>query len=305
MGNEYKMSLSLVQNAQVASALSVSGGGGGGGGNANMRAYVLDNTSNSCVWDAQRGYAVGDVVRDSSATGGIGGSLWICNTAVPAVIAPVANTSPSAVGNTPSPWSPLTIGITAGAGINLTPTGNSVAIASVGGGGAVYFKATGTALTAKVSDPTTVPLATYPLIQFNAGLTAGHTYYLNVTFDGGANTTWSASSSGSSVTASPFVSNASAGLEPSIPSLFGYGQLATTSAPSSTSTLANGANPVIDFPPLTYTCYYDALDTNVYINTILQNGGGSNQGVNLIAWTDFTNGWSVYISAVDLGVTPP
>jgi len=305
MGNEYKMSLSLVQNAQVASALSVSGGGGGGGGNANMRAYVLDDTSNSCDWDAQRGYAVGDVVRDGSATGGVGGSLWICNTAVPAVIAPLANTSPSTLGNDPIPWTPLTPALNAGAGINLTPVGNSLTVAAVGAGGAVYVKTSGTALTAKVSDPTTVASGTYPLLTVNAGLTVGHTYYLNVTFDGGANTTWSASSSQSSVTASPFISNASAGLEPSIPSLFGYGQLATTSAPVATSTLANGANPKIDFPPLTYTCYYDALDTNVYINTILQNGGGTNQGVNLIAWTDFTDGWTVYISAQDLGVTPP
>ena len=305
MGNEYKMSLSLVQNAQVASALNAGGGGGGGGGNANMRAYVLDDTANSCVWDAQRGYAVGDVVRDSSATGGVGGSLWICNTAVPAVIAPLVNDSPSTLGQTPIPWTPLTYALNAGAGINLTPVGNSLTVAAVGAGGAVYYKATGTALTAKVSDPTTVATGTYPLINFNAGLTAGHTYYLNVTFDGGANTTWTSSSSGSSLTASPFISNISAGLEPSIPSLFGYGQLATTSAPVATATLANGQNPIIDFPPLTYTCYYDALDTNVYINTILTNGGGTNQGVNLMSWTAFTNGWTVWISAQDLGVTPP
>jgi hypothetical protein len=305
MGNEYKMSLSLVQNAQVASALNAGGGGGGGGGNANMRAYILDNTSASCVWDANRGYAVGDVVRDTSATGGIGGSLWICNTAVPAVIAPLVNTSPSTLGNDPMPWTPLTPALNAGAGINLTPVGNSLTVAAVGAGGAVYFKQTGNALTPKVSDPTTVATGSYPLIQFNAGLTAGHTYYLNVTFDGGANTTWTASSSGSSLTASPYLSNTLAGAETQIPSLFGYGQLAITSAPVATSTLANGQNPLIDFPPLTYSCYYDALDVNVYINTVLTNGGGTNQGVNTVAWTTFTNGWVVHISAQDLGLTPP
>jgi hypothetical protein len=280
-------------------------GGGGGGGGGNMNLNPLNDTSASGVWDANSGYAVGDVVKDTSATGGIGGSLWICNTVVPPAVPPALNTSPSTLGNDPTPWTPLRYALNAGAGINITPVGNSLTIAAVGAGGGLYVKQTGTALTAKVSDPTTVATGTYPLIQFACGLTVGHTYYLNVTFDGGANTTWTSSSSGSSLTASPFVSNTLAGLEPQIPSLFGYGQLATTSAPVATSTLANGANPKIDFPPLTYTCYYDALDANVYINTILTNGGGTNQGVNLISWTDFTDGWTVYISAVDLGLTPP
>jgi hypothetical protein len=218
-----------------------------------------------------------------------------------------SNVAPNvALGTAYSPWTLFSPGLTAGAGVNLVPTaqGQTIAVSAVGGGGAIKLIATGTALTAKVVSTPAVATGTYPLQQFDCGLTVGHTYFLNVTFDGGANTTWGASSSGSSLTATPFISNTLAGEEPQIPSLFGYGQLATSSAPVATTTLANGANPLIDYPPLSYTCYYDALDGNVYINTTLTNGGGSNQPVSSITWTEFANGWKVWISAVDLGLTP-
>jgi hypothetical protein len=280
-------------------------GGGGGGGGGNMNLNPLNNTSGSGDWDANSGYAVGDVVRDGSATAGVGGSLWICNTVVPPAVAPALNTSPSTLGNDPVPWTPLTPALTAGAGINLTPLGNSVTIASVGGGGGLKLITSGTALTAKVAGGTPVGNSlSVPLQQFNLGLTAGNTYLLTLMYDGGANTTWSGSSSGSSLTSAPYISNTAAGLEDSLPSLFGYGQQDTFSAPTAVSAVSNGANPLIDLPPITYTVFYPALDANVYLNIQLTGRAGDPSVAN-ITWTDYQPGWRVWMSAVDLGATPP
>jgi hypothetical protein len=197
------------------------------------------------------------------------------------------------------------VALTAGAGINLTPslTTNSIEIASAGAGAGLKLIANGTALTPLVAGGTPVGgVLTVPLISFNLGLTPGDTYLITMMFDGGANTTWATSSSGSSITASPFISNTAAGLEDSLPSLFGYGQQDTFSAPTSVSTVANGANPLIDFPPLTYTVFYPALDANVYVNVRLQSASTS---PGQMAWTEYQPGWKVWISAVDLGATPP
>ena len=267
----------------------------------------LNATLASGVWDAQSAYAVGDLVRDTSTTAGAGGSLWVCNTAVPAVVAPVANTSPSTLGNTPAPWTAVSSALTAGAGINLTPVGNSLEVSAVSAGaGGLKAILSGNALTAKVVGGTVVNNSmSVPLQQFDLGLTAGHTYLLNLSFDGGANTTWTGSSGGSSMTVSPYISNTATGLESDLPSLFGYGQINTFSAPVSVSAVANGQNPLIDFPPLTYQVYYPALDANVYINALLQGGTQvSDTSVGNVAWTTFANGWKIYASATDLGLTP-
>ena len=286
--------------------VSIAGGGGGGGG-GNLSLVPLDNTAQAGVWSPTSAYAVGALVKDTTA-GGAGG-LYVCNTAVPEPPLAGANTAPNvALVANPFPWTLLKAGFTAGAGINLTPSaqGQTIAVSAPGGGGALKAILTGTALTPLVAGG--VPaggILTVPLQTFNLGLTPGNTYFLNVTFDGGANTTWAGSSGGSSLTASPFIANTAGGGENQIESLFGYGQLNTFSAPTATSTNANGANPVIDFPPLTYSCYYPALDTNVYINCVLNGGTGIGASVGGVAWTDFTNGWKIWASAVDLGATPP
>jgi len=287
----------------------------------------LDATTGSGVWLETSGYAVGNVVRDNSA-GGFGG-LYVCNTEIVAPVAPAVLTAPHL--NQPTPWTPmyalalatefgsglnltpsatgvaLSTALTAGAGINLTPNGanNTIEISAVSAGaGGLKLIATGTALTAKVVGGTPVGnVLTVPLQQFDLGLTAGNTYLITMVYDGGANTTWTGSSPGSSITSSPFISNTATGAEDSLPSLFGYGQQNTFSAPTSVSAVSNGTNPLIDFPPLTYQVFYPALDANVYLNVVL-NGGATNATVANVAWTEYTPGWRVWLSATDLGATP-
>jgi len=287
----------------------------------------LDATTGSGVWLESSGYAVGNVVRDNSA-GGYGG-LYVCNTEIVAPVAPAVLTAPHL--NQPTPWTPmyalalatefgsglnltpsatgvaLSTALTAGAGINLTPNGanNTIEISAVSAGaGGLKAILTGTDLTARVAGGTPVgnsissPLLTVPL-----GLTAGNTYLINLVFDGGANTTWTGSSSGSSLTSSPYISNTATGAEDSLPSLFGYGQQNTFSAPTSVSTVSNGSNPLIDLPPITYTVYYPALDANVYINLQTTALAGDPSVANL-TWTTYAPGWRVWCSATDLGTTP-
>lgn len=289
----------------------------------------LDATTGSGVWLDSRGYAVGEVVRDNSA-GGFGG-LYVCNTEIVAPVAPAVLTAPHL--NTPSPWTPMyalalasqfgsgvnlvpsatgiTVGsaLVAGAGINLQPslTDNTISVSAVSAGaGGLKLIATGTALTAKAEGGTPVGnVLSVPLQQFNLGLTAGNTYLITMVYDGGANTTWTGSSPGTSLTSSPYISNTATGAEDSLPSLFGYGQQNTFSAPTSVSAVSNGANPLIDFPPLTYQVFYPALDANVYLNVVLNGGQGiGNTNVANITWTEYSPGWRVWLSATDLGTNP-
>ena len=304
-------------------------GGGGGGGGGTLSFEPLVNTFASGVWSPTSAYEVGNIVRDNTATGF--GQLYVCNTAVPEPPVLGNNVAPSDPASTPSPWStfsvyaPLTqygsglnlasdpadgkvkynVALTAGAGITLTPSiaNNSIEIASAGAGTGLKLIGTGTALTPLVAGGVAVGnVITVPLQSFNLGLTPGQTYLITMMFDGGANTTWTASSGGSTLTSSPFLSNSASGLEDSLPSLFGYGQQDTFTAPTGTSAVSNGANPLIDFSPITYTVFYPALDTNVYINVRLS-GGASGTPVSGISWTDYLPGWSVWLSAVNLGAT--
>jgi len=281
--------------------VALAGGSSGGGGNLSL--VPTDGTVNSGVWSSSSAYAVGSVVKDTTA-GGAGG-VYVCNTAITEPPAEGANVAPNvALGTGYSPWTLLAPGLTAGTGINLVPTaqGQTVAVSAPGSAGALKAILTGTALTPLATGGTPVGNSlTVPLQQFDLGLTAGHTYLLTVMFDGGANTTWTSSSSGASLTASPFIGNSATAGEDALQSLFGYGQLNTFSAPTSVSTVANGTNPVIDFPPLTSQVFYPALDANVYINCVLSSASPSVGGV---AWTAFTNGWRIWACAVDCGTTP-
>jgi hypothetical protein len=256
MGNEYKMSLSLVQNAQVASALNAGGGGGGG-------TITAVNSS------------------------GNGSGITAVTTA--GVVA-------------------LTANLVAGAGINLTPGGgdSTITISAPGSaGGAIYFTQSTQAVTAKVAGSTAGSQATYPFLTWNAGLTAGHTYQLTVYFDGGVNATVTGGSGATSFSLSPYLTNIVSGAESQLPTLFGYGQSAVNSAPTGTLTNGTGASPVFDFVPIQFSVLYPALDTNVYLNMLVNNNSG---GVaDAIAWAD-PNGFPnqiVQIVAVDCGVTPP
>ena len=250
MGNEYKMSLSLVQNAQVASALNAGGG-------------------------------VTSVVSSGNGSG-------ITATTASGVVSLSAN-------------------LTAGAGINLTPSADnsSIAISAPGSaGGAIYFTQSTQAVTEKVAGTAGTTIGNFPFLTWNAGLTAGHTYQLTVYFDGGVNATVTGGSGSTSVSLSPYLSNVVSGDEASLPTLFGYGQSAVNSAPTGTLTNGTGASPVFDFVPIQFSVIYPALDTNVYLNMLVQNNSGGL--ADKVAWASpnaFPN-QIVTIVAVDCGVTP-
>ena len=257
MGNEYKMSLSLVQNAQVASALNAGGGGGGGG--------------------------------TITAVNSLGNGSGITATTASGVVS-------------------LSTAFTAGAGVNLVPStvDNTIAISAVAPGSAIFLNVPSTqALTPKVAG--TGALSYFPLLTWNAGLTAGHTYLLTVFFDGGIDATLGTGSSGTT-TFTPYIANTSTGNEDQLPNLFGFAQSSVASAPAGTSTVVPVTQGVVavDFQPLTFHLTYPAVDANVYLNVIVQKSGGqSTDGTTWSQWTGGTGGWSVQIVATDCGVTPP
>lgn len=185
---------------------------------------------------------------------------------------------------------------------------NGVAVAGGGSSGShLVVLATPTTVTAKVAGAGTEQSASYPYLTWDAGLTAGHSYRLDVYYDGGVNATVSNGSSTVTFTVSPFISNALAGTEGSIPTLFGYSQSTVASAPSSVLANGTGATPVFDFAPIYYSCVYPALDANVYLNLLCDNTyvGGSAYA-DRIGWASpnaFPSN-SVSIVWTDLGVTP-
>jgi len=251
------MSLSLVQNAQVASALNAGGGGGGGG-----TITAVNSLGN------------GSGITASTASGVVS----------------------------------LSTNFTAGAGVVLTPSAvdSSVAISAQAPGNAIFLNIPSTtALTAKIAG--TGALSYFPLLTWNAGLTAGHTYLLTVFFDGGIDATLGTGSSGTT-TFTPYIANTTTGNEDQLPNLFGFSQSSVASAPAGTSTVVpvtSGAYSV-DFAPLTFHLTYPALDANVYLNVIVQKSGGqSTDGTTWSTWTGGTGGWTCQVVATDCGLTPP
>jgi hypothetical protein len=253
---KYKMSLSLVQNAQVASALNAGGGGGGGG------TITAVNSAN-------------------------GSGITAVTTA--GVVA-------------------LSTNLVAGAGVNLVPSADntSIAISAQAPGNAIFKNVPLTIpLTAKVAG--TGALNYFPLITINCGLTAGHTYLLNVFYDGGIDVNLGTGSNGTT-SFTPFIANSADGNEDQLPYLFGFSQSSVASAPSGTSTVLPVTTGLfsVDFSPITFSLTYPALDANVYINVLVQKSGlQSTDSTTWSQWSGGAGGWTCQVVAVDCGLTPP
>jgi hypothetical protein len=201
----------------------------------------------------------------------------------------------------------LSTNLTAGAGVNLVPSADntSIAISAQAPGNAIFKNIPlTTGLTAKVAG--TGALSYFPLLTWDCGLTAGHTYLLTVFYDGGINATLGTGSSGTT-TFSPFIANTTTGNEDQLPNLFGYSQGSVVTAPTGTSTVIPVTQGVyaVDFLPITFSLTYPALDANVYLNVLVQKSGGqSTDGTTWSEWTGGSGGWTAQIIAVDCGVTP-
>lgn len=248
------MSLSLVQNAQVASALNAGGGGGGG-------TITAVNSAN-------------------------GSGITAITTA--GVVA-------------------LSTNLVAGAGVNLVPStdNTSIAISAQAPGNAI-FKSISLTTTLVPKAAGTGALNYFPLLNIDCGLTAGHTYLLNVFYDGGINAALGTGSNGTT-TFTPFIANSADGNEDQLPYLFGFSQSSVASAPSGTSTVVpvtTGAYSV-DFSPITFSLTYPALDANIYINVLVQKSGlQSTDTTTWSEWTGGSGGWTCQVVAVDCGLTP-
>jgi len=264
------MSLSLVQNAQVASALSAGGGGGGG-----VTSLVAGD---GITLSPDSGVGVVTVSATSSGAGVTG-----------LIAGGVTTTSPT----------PTIIGA---GGITASASAEAVTLTFSGGASGVSFFAppAGTALTPKTAGTSTETSINANVLAIPAGLTAGQSYQIKLSIVNFKITETTGGSAGQ-MSWTPYVATSLVAGENDLNSLFGFSQPTIASAPASTTFTANsGTDPL--WNALVFFANYDALDANVYLNVNISVDGGSPTLPDTRSWTVGTYQYELVVVA--LGATP-